>query len=235
MEKDTQSEKSIIIKLDVGGKIFPTKKSTIDKAPVLKMMVDRDFKDEMTPVFIDADPHIFRHVLNYLRDQNYIIPEPSAENIYNMINFFGLEVTLIPRTVEVETVPILLSKIRAIDCRNDCPQRINITEGFGKKAKLLDFYFTDMDWNKAIYKLDLVIGDKKIDMIPQLYVYFKYVKLHREDTMTKTNFIQAKKFFKKAINNYYSQKNSDIFMIVHIKTNARRDFSVVVAFETELI
>jgi hypothetical protein len=64
-----------IITLDVGGKLFKINKELlIAKSEYF----DNFFKDNKTyeePLYIDRCPHIFKHILGYIRDTNYPFPE----------------------------------------------------------------------------------------------------------------------------------------------------------------
>lgn len=70
------SQNSSIIKLNVGGKYFQTTVLTL----VLKSGFFRKMFDPMNhhalsnEIFIDRSPHIFKHVLSFIRDVNYPYP-----------------------------------------------------------------------------------------------------------------------------------------------------------------
>ena len=60
-----------IIKLNVGGKVFTTMKSTLKNSPWFVIFFSGKFKTEKInggEYFIDRDPKIFHAVLNYLRN-----------------------------------------------------------------------------------------------------------------------------------------------------------------------
>ena len=68
-------DKYQIIKLDIGGKIFKTTYNTLIKSEYFKMMFDQFGQNFDEPIFIDRSPELFRHVLDYLRDDNYPYPK----------------------------------------------------------------------------------------------------------------------------------------------------------------
>ncbi|ULU08587.1 hypothetical protein L3Y34_019650 [Caenorhabditis briggsae] len=61
-----------IIKLNVGGSLFQTSKSTLTKFDgFFKKMLRTEIpvaKDESGAIFIDRDPKHFRVILNFMRD-----------------------------------------------------------------------------------------------------------------------------------------------------------------------
>jgi hypothetical protein len=60
-----------VITLDVGGQKFKTYHSTLRKCPMLDSMINAG-KDH---IFLDMDPLIFRHILEFLRFPEYIMPQ----------------------------------------------------------------------------------------------------------------------------------------------------------------
>lgn len=61
-----------IIKLNVQGIPFEISNYILDKSVILKNMINND--DGKNPIFIDEDPIIFQHILNYLRNSKYPFP-----------------------------------------------------------------------------------------------------------------------------------------------------------------
>lgn len=73
-----------IIELDVGGTHMKTLKSTLLKVEYFKKIYDRwNGKDQL---FIDADPNLFIHILNKLRDDKYILPDDP--NLQQMLDYY---------------------------------------------------------------------------------------------------------------------------------------------------
>ncbi|KAF1762915.1 hypothetical protein GCK72_011179 [Caenorhabditis remanei] len=72
-----------IVKLDVGGVIFKTSKPTLTKFDgFFKTMFESEDKlkeDENGCVFIDRDPKHFRLILNFMRDEDVVLPESLKE------------------------------------------------------------------------------------------------------------------------------------------------------------
>ena len=78
--------------INVGGEIFETYLDTIMQLPYFQGKLNLESKIDSSrenPIFIDRDPKIFRHILNFLRDHNYEIPKKH----YSELDYWGLEVT----------------------------------------------------------------------------------------------------------------------------------------------
>lgn len=60
------------ITLNVGGKVFQTKKETLSRCKFFRDMLSDC--DEQPTIFVDCDPDNFRHILEYLRFADYQIP-----------------------------------------------------------------------------------------------------------------------------------------------------------------
>lgn len=76
------------IKLNVGGKIFETTRSTLCKSQYFDILLSGKFNDTQKDViFIDRDSGIFKHVLRLLRDPLYEYPRKyNSELDYYMID-----------------------------------------------------------------------------------------------------------------------------------------------------
>ena len=77
---------SSTILLDVGGHCMKTHKSTLEKLDFFKSYLAR-WNGSEKELFIDYDPTLFIHLLNKLRDDNYVMPD--NENITQMLDYFG--------------------------------------------------------------------------------------------------------------------------------------------------
>lgn len=73
-----------IVKLNIGGTIFTTFKSTLIKAEYFKSYFER--WDNNEEIFIDELPKLFEHVLCYLRNSNY----PIAIEYYYLLDYYGI-------------------------------------------------------------------------------------------------------------------------------------------------
>ena len=67
----TSSSESRPITLDVGGRIFQTYRVTLQDSEWLHAYIERWLPPNSldSPLFIDADPDVFEHILRYLRRQ----------------------------------------------------------------------------------------------------------------------------------------------------------------------
>ena len=62
------------LKLNVGGTIFETTKSTLEKSLYFRKFFKHNYNKDNESIFIDRSPHIFKHVLSLLRDPSYYYP-----------------------------------------------------------------------------------------------------------------------------------------------------------------
>lgn len=72
-----------IIKLNVGGIIFMTKYSTLIPRSkyFMKLLINGDHPVAPREIFIDRSPHIFKHVLSFLRDIDYHYPRKYRKEL----------------------------------------------------------------------------------------------------------------------------------------------------------
>jgi hypothetical protein len=64
------------VSLNVGGTVFETTRSTLEKSGYFKALLTfRDNNSDNGEIFIDRDPDHFKHVLSLLRDTRYNFPE----------------------------------------------------------------------------------------------------------------------------------------------------------------
>uniref|UniRef100_A0A1I7TGS7 BTB domain-containing protein n=1 Tax=Caenorhabditis tropicalis TaxID=1561998 RepID=A0A1I7TGS7_9PELO len=72
-----------IVKLDIGGTVFKTSKSTLTRFDgMLKVMMETDIpvtKDESGAIFIDRSPKHFELILNFMRDGDVELPDSEKE------------------------------------------------------------------------------------------------------------------------------------------------------------
>ncbi len=74
-----------LVKLNVGGTIFATFKTTLIKAKFFESYFERWNNGE--EIFIDESPKLFEHVLCYLRNSNY----PIAPEYYYLFDYYGID------------------------------------------------------------------------------------------------------------------------------------------------
>jgi hypothetical protein len=64
------------VTINVGGKEFVTTRSTLEKSPYFRSLLEwREIQNVTTEIFVDRDPDNFRHVLALLRDPQHCFPE----------------------------------------------------------------------------------------------------------------------------------------------------------------
>jgi len=61
---------NVLVKLNVGGTIFQTKRSNL--APCKKLNLQSQLRLSSGEYFIDRDPEFFKHIMKYLRDKTHI-------------------------------------------------------------------------------------------------------------------------------------------------------------------
>lgn len=98
---------SDIVLLDVGGTIFKTTRSTLSHATYFTSLFDRWQYKPDEPYFIDRDDDGFKHVLRYLRDNNYDIPK----EYHYELEFYGINYVKKEEDNEEKTVVSELSNI----------------------------------------------------------------------------------------------------------------------------
>lgn len=86
------------MKLDIGGQIFETRMSTLERAIKLTTIIRNEKKSSETsvssePIFIDRDPVYFPHVLKYLREGKVklTLSTVDIERIREDAEFYGVE------------------------------------------------------------------------------------------------------------------------------------------------
>ena len=111
MDKDNSKQISVIenktIILDVGGQKMKTFKSTLELSPYFKSQFERWNLDTTNELFIDQDPNIFIHFLNFLRNTNYRIPEKLEENVNVLMEYYGFPVEKVEKRVVSIRHPLL--------------------------------------------------------------------------------------------------------------------------------
>ena len=88
-----------IIKLNVGGRIFMTKRRTLCACPdsMLGRMFEPDSEFAKPAeidgcVFLDRDPEMFGHILNYLRSKRFFFLKMNSFDLHQLMNeadYFG--------------------------------------------------------------------------------------------------------------------------------------------------
>lgn len=76
------------VRINVGGEIFETFKSTIDRVPYFNTLFNSQFYEPGKEIFVDRDPKIFRALLNHLRDRNNVFPKKYWQDL----EYYGLDV-----------------------------------------------------------------------------------------------------------------------------------------------
>lgn len=138
-----------LVKLNVGGTIFTTFKTTLIKAKYFESYFERwDNKEE---IFIDESPKLFEHVLCYLRNSDY----PIAPEYYYLLDYYGIKYEEPSKKKERK---IINNKIREEMNTN----LKNITEELKKSNKnmedLINSFTESYGWGSVGKKLSLKIS-----------------------------------------------------------------------------
>lgn len=78
-----------VVTLNVGGCLFQTSKTTLEKEKYFSCLVSQHCTDEI--LFIDRDPTFFKYILNWMRG-SYALPEDklSLLELYYEADFFSI-------------------------------------------------------------------------------------------------------------------------------------------------
>jgi len=137
-----EDEKSVpnLIKLNVGGEIFHTMRTTLEKSGFFLNLLNSGAArgvDENKLIFIDRAPQLFRHVLCALRTNTiYLGKDISEEALRNEVKYFELNKENI-RWVKKKRRQLFVREGRHLFYRND--NRI-----YEKKDKIK--YYSDDGW-----------------------------------------------------------------------------------------
>lgn len=108
---------SQIIKLNVGGEIYTTTRSTLCKYP--NSMLGAMFNGSMSPsldengcFFIDRDGELFKYILNYLRSSRLSLPQgfKDLDQLFAEADFY--QITPLLETVEELRAPVPEKQVR---------------------------------------------------------------------------------------------------------------------------
>lgn len=76
------------VRINVGGKVFETFQSTVDRLQYFQTLFNSQFFRPEEEIFIDRDPKVFRLLLNHLRDKNNVFPKKYWQDL----EYYGIEV-----------------------------------------------------------------------------------------------------------------------------------------------
>ena len=96
MNLDTFSSSTEVASFNLSGMKYQVSRSLLDQHP--KTMLARCassqwLADPNSEIFLDRDGYVFRHVLNYLRDGEVILPITVSKNaIINELTYYGIDI-----------------------------------------------------------------------------------------------------------------------------------------------
>lgn len=77
-----------MIPLKVGNKTFYASEITLKKSEYFNSLLSRW---DSTDIILDEEPKLFRHFLNCLRHDTYIIPDKYKENVTGLLEYYGVK------------------------------------------------------------------------------------------------------------------------------------------------
>jgi hypothetical protein len=187
-DDDKKYLKMSTVTLNVGGKNMVTYKSTLDRLEYFKNIFDR--WNQTDNLFVDYDPDLFIHLLNKLRDDNYIMPD--NDNIKSMCEFFGLSLSKIsfPKIIKVKIIESSKKELN--------PKAILDIVFYGYYPNRCTFCAYNTDSSKI-----LEISDYKDGQI-----YLKYITEHGHDFMLRKKYL---KLLKQQNTNIYFNLKYDLY------------------------
>ena len=139
------------IKLNVGGKIFETTKTTLVQSTYFQTMIDRWKMEEIQ--FLDRSSEGFEHILNYLRNTQYVIPK---QYLYE-IDFYGIEYNNEP--IEDETLEDISNKIDNLTAKIHyltvkIKDLVNMTHKLNKQYKMVKRMYDNGEYSDSFSSED---------------------------------------------------------------------------------
>ncbi|CAL2033871.1 unnamed protein product [Caenorhabditis brenneri] len=162
-----------IVKLDIGGNIFKTSRSTLTKFDgFFKTMLETEIPleiDETGAIFIDRDPKHFRLILNYMRDGFVSIPDSRADiqeiqaeaQFYLLDDLVELCAAKLPEELPVK-LPIIESDTHLLNL-------IASSEISGKPVVVIYYQIDDSDFKMP----DIHLGSLMQDYKDKFDIWFK--------------------------------------------------------------
>lgn len=102
-----------IVSINVGGRVFQTRKSTLCALPYFEMLERRS--NEFPPRFVDRSPRLFEHILNTIRNPEYLesLPAHKILRVQKELEFYGIGNSTVVDSPQGEWIP------NDIPCEND--------------------------------------------------------------------------------------------------------------------
>ena len=85
-----------MIQITAGEKSFLISETNLKKSEYFNSYLTRWNKED--DIIIDEDPRLFRHFLNCLRHDTYQIPEKYRENVWDLLDYYGVKYTRLDPT-----------------------------------------------------------------------------------------------------------------------------------------
>lgn len=154
---------SDIMYLDIGGTVFKTTRSNLRKIPYFRERLedldangDHRTGSKAYPLFIDRDPEHFKHVINYVRDRYYTIPEESLHEF----KFFGFhiddgKISGAHQHVELQQSPNMFHTVRD-EYYNSKFHHHSQNKGDYRLYQMTGEDFTSLPWTCTVEPNDMV-------------------------------------------------------------------------------
>uniref|UniRef100_A0A914UYV2 BTB domain-containing protein n=1 Tax=Plectus sambesii TaxID=2011161 RepID=A0A914UYV2_9BILA len=130
---------STLVTLNVGGKLFTTRTSTLVQSDFFARMFNKNWMERMNEsgserLFIDRNPNIFQFVLDFLRG-SFVLPENDQlrQKILTEADYFGIASMITYLNAKIADDKLILVTI------GDCPSR-NVPRSFILQARANGFH-----------------------------------------------------------------------------------------------
>lgn len=80
-----------MLKIQASERVFTISKDNLQKADYFNSLLTRWNHDNI--ITVDEDSRLFRHFLNCLRHPTYQIPDKYANNVFKLLDFYGVKHT----------------------------------------------------------------------------------------------------------------------------------------------
>ena len=157
----------------MNDKIFKISKDNLQKAEYFNSLLTRWNHEEI--IIIDSCPRLFRHFLNCLRYDTYEIPQKYKNNVYKLMDFYGVKYKKIFDETELwQTKHVNFCNIPTTQIENDSISNINKSNSMHtiyKEKDQIDFKFIG-----KLYKITFAAPQNNME----LNITFNNIQIYNE-------------------------------------------------------
>lgn len=132
-----------MIRIRANDKCFTISKQNLEKCEYFASRLKTEWKKEETEseLELDEDPRLFRHFLNCLRYDKYVIPNKYIENVHKMLDYYNVKYDVLNTIEEKEECIFKLTRCHIkydsqYDSQND--KRSQLNRSFSFTGKLIN-------------------------------------------------------------------------------------------------